>query len=76
MTVEEIKPPQLRKHDFPRQGKEIDGCVEKVCRWCGLVRITKLGVPARQARAWRTRHGASYDGALVPPCIGVGEATE
>lgn len=42
---------------------------EKTCRNCGAVRVTVLGVPVEQMRAWRRgAQGPQFATSVEPPC--------
>lgn len=42
---------------------------ERVCIWCGLVKITVHPPQGLPWREWRTRNGGVMIGARVPRCV-------
>lgn len=69
------------KHKWRDDGNKLrdttpSGCDEheRVCEFCGLVKITVHAAEGYPYRAWRTKKGvrfSDYDG-LTPTCDGVG----
>jgi len=59
-----------KRHVLPPDSPSGHEQFERSCERCGTVRITVIGVPAEEARQWRTPGGHQYLAAeFAAPCV-------